>query len=286
MSDLPVSMASDHKSIEKVIKRFDVLLPAASRRKDPTFNVLAVTVIFSAMLFGLVLISRVQLHLFNMVQLLVICAVFWKIFQRASKFLAPDITELLVTNHRLVLRAGADYSEWVSAGDCDIEVRFLSDIAGFALRPIGQALSPPEVYVKSDSPLQDGRELADLLRSMREKSLLEERNSAYAASRANRADSLNGSAVGVSIPPGIIVTHAFLCNQLRSIVAAIPLLSFVEAEQIVSQYRLAPLQASALPSAVFSANPSASEITESSSESDVSLDLGATGYQFGVDQQP
>lgn len=286
MNNLLISIDSSLRANEKVLRRFDISVPAADSRKEQALMTFGVTVIFSCMLFGLVLLSRVSLHFINLAILVAIGGVFWKIFDRFLRFTFPDFSELLVTNQRLILRAGSGYTEWISDYDCEIEVFVIADIASFAVRPVVVSCSPREVYVKSRSPFEAGKELADLLRSMREKSLIEDRNSAYTIGGANRADSNNGSAIGASIPPGIIVTHAFLCNQLRSIVAAIPLLSFVEAEQIVSQYRLAPLEASALPAAVFPENASASETTESSPDSDLSLDLGATGYQFGVDQQP
>jgi len=286
MNNLLIAVDSSLRANEKVIRRFDISVPAADRRKEQALMTFGVTVIFCCMLFFLVLLSRVTLHFINLAILVAIGGVFWKIFDRFLRFTFPDFNELLVTNQRLILRAGSGYTEWISDYDCEIEVFAIADIASFAVRPAVVSCSPREVYVKSRSPFADGKELADLLRSFSRNSHLAARDALHSISSNDGNLTSHSVADGASVPPGIAVTYVFLSEQLRSIVAAIPLLSFVEAEQIVSQFRLAPLEASAFPSAEISDSGSASETTKSPPESDVSLDLGATGYQFGVDQQP
>ncbi len=287
MSDLLMSVDSSLRANEKVIRRFGISVPAAEGRKEQALMTFGVTVIFSCMLFGLVLLSRVTLHFINLAILVAICGVFWKIFDRFLRFTFPDFSELLVTNQRLILRAGSGYTEWISSYDCEIEVFVIADIASFAVRPAVVSCSPREVYVKSRSPFEDGRELAELLRSFSRDSHLAARDAVQSISSTDTLASHSISG-GASIPPGIAVTYVFLSGQLSSIVAAIPLLSFFEAEQMVSQHRVAPLEARPFhyPAAVFPDSASATETTESSPDSDASLDLGATGYQFGVDQQP
>ena len=285
VNNLLISIDSSLRANEKVIRRLDISVPAANRRKEQALMTFAVTVIFSCMLFCLVLLSRVSLHFINLAILLAIGGVFWKIFDRFLRFTFPDFNELLVTNQRLILRAGAGYTEWISDYDCEIEVFCIADIASFAVRPSVVSCSPREVYVKSRSPFGDGKELAELLRSFRRNNHLAARDAVDRISSIDGTVSSHGFTGGASVPPGIAVTYVFLSEQLRSIVAAIPLLSFVEAEQIVSQYRLAPPEASPSPAAVFPNSASAIETTESSPDSDGPLDLGATGYQFGVDQQ-
>ncbi len=286
MNNLLIAIDSSLRTNERVIRRLDITVPAADRRKEQALMTFAVTVIFCCMLFCLVLLSRVTLHFINLAILVAIGGVFWKIFDRFLRFTFPDFNELLVTNQRLILRAGSGYTEWISDYDCEIEVFAIADIASFAVRPAVVSCSPREVYVKSPSPFADGKELADLLRSFSRNSHLAAQDALHSISSNDGAGSSHSFTGGVSVPPGIAVTYVFLSDQLRSMVAAIPLLSFTEAEQIVSRNRLAPLEASALPAAVFSASASATETAESSPDSDVSLDLGATGYQFGVDQQP
>lgn len=292
MNNPLISIDGGLESGEKVIRRLDISVPLAERRKEYALMAFSVAVVFSCMLFGFLLISRVPLHFLNSAILLVVCAVSWKIFDRFLRFTFPDFSELLVTNQRLILRAGSEVTEWISDYDCEIEVFVIADIASFALRPAVLSCSPREVYVRSSSPFAEGKELADLLRSFSRNVPLSAEDAVNSISSVAGKVSSYSITGGVSVPsasnvpPGVAVTHVFLSEQLRSIIAAIPLLSFVEAESIVSQSIPAQGQASALPAEVFSDTSSASETTESPPDSDASLDLGATGYQFGVDQQP
>jgi hypothetical protein len=235
------------------------------------------------MLFGLVLLSRVQLHLLNLAQLAVISVVFWKIFDRFLKVTFPDYSELVVTNQRLILRAGAAYTEWISDYDNEIEVFVLAEISSFAVRPSGRSCTPREVYVKSVSPFQNGRQLADLLRSFREACLLE-----------------SGSPLIVLVLPavlapqlifqGIAVTHAFLSHQLRSFIASIPLLPVIpvlptaDIASVTSLPETRYESDTALPAEVLSANTDASQSAETSPTTHTPPELGDSGYQFGVDK--
>lgn len=267
VSILPASISDSLKPGEKMIQQFDISVPLAERRQDKALMAFSVTVIFSAMLFGLVLLSRVQLHLVNLAQLAVFCAVFWKIFDRFLKVTFPDYNELVVTNQRLILRAGAAYTEWVSDYDDEIEVFVLAELSSFAVRPSGPTCSPREVYVKSVSPFQNGRQLADLLRSFRETRLLESGSpldSIRPAQSVSSAYSTTSSAATAShFPPGIAVTHAFLSHQLGSLIASFEVLSTIK---------------------ILSASADTSQNTDSPAKTATPYELGDIGYQFGVDK--
>ena len=292
-NSLTVSISDSLKPGEKIIQRFDISVPLAERRRDQALMAFAVTVIFSAMLFGLVLLSRVHLHLLNLAQLAVISVVFWKIFDRFLKVTFPDYSELVVTNQRLILRAGAAYTEWISDYDNEIEVFVLAEISSFAVRPSGRSCTPREVYVKSVSPFQNGRQLADLLRSFREARLLESGSPLVSNSITSSAST------PAHFPPGIAVTHAFLSHQLRSFIASIPLLPVFPVLPVIPVIPVLPTadiasvtslpetryeSDTALPAEVLSANTDASQSAETSPTTHTPPELGDTGYQFGVDK--
>ncbi|MFA6210509.1 MAG: hypothetical protein WC714_13860 [Candidatus Obscuribacterales bacterium] len=179
----------------------------------------------------------------------------------AKKLLFPQLSELVITNERLLLRAGSRFTSWVSNDNIEIEIAAKDEFASFSLRPKGHNFSPAKVYVKSVSPFREGKQLADFLSYHGYQCSLK----SYAGGVANLCDAYDGeiqkgTAAGTTssakVPPGIAVTHAFLTHQLRSIVSAIPLPSFSAIDLTVPRLPV---------------------------EGETS-DLGAIGYQFGVDR--
>lgn len=263
---LPASISDRLKSGEKMIQRFDVSVPLAERRKDQAMMAFSVTVIYGVMLLGLLLICRVPLQALSLAMLLVFCAVSWKIFGSFLKFILPNYSELVVTNQRLILRAGPAYIEWVSDYGNEIEVFVLAELSSFAVRPSGPSCSPREVYVKSVSPFQNGRQLADLFRSFRETRMLE-------SGSPLDSNSITGSAgAPAHVPPGIAVTHAFLSHQLRTLIWSISGISGIPGISVLP------------PTKSLSACADASQCAESSPTTQTPPELGDTSYQFGVDK--
>lgn len=180
----------------------------------------------------------------------------------AKKLLFPQLSELVITNERLLLRAGSRFTSWVSNDNIEIEIAAKDEFASFSLRPKGQNCSPAKVYVKSVSPFREGKQLADLLIYNGYQCYLKSyvggaANLCDAYHREIRKDTATGTISSANVPPGIAVTHAFLTHQLRSIVLAIPLPSFSAID--LTAPRLSPEPEPA--------------------------DLGATGYQFGVERE-
>ncbi len=180
-----------------------------------------------------------------------------------------DYSELVITNQRLILRAGAAYTEWVSDYENEVEVFVLAELSSFAVRPSGSSCSPREVYVKSVSPFQNGRQLADLLRSFRENASSVRSSTINSIASGAEISSISSSSHLPIVPPGIAVTHACLSHQLRSLIASIPSVSVIPELQSKQ---------------VLSASANAPQSTKLSQKDDTPLELGNTGYQFGVDK--
>lgn len=287
MNSLTPSIDHSFKPGEKMIQRLKISVPLAERRRDQALMAFVFAVVSSTMLLALVPMSGVRLNAINLVVLLAIGAGSWTIFDRFLKVTFPDYSELVVTNRRLILRAGAAYTEWISDYDNEIEVFVLAEISSFAVRPSGRSCTPCEVYVKSVSPFQNGRQLADLLRSFREARLLESGSPLLSNSITSSAST------PAHFPPGIAVTHAFLSHQLRSFIASIPLLPVIPVIPVLPTADIGSVTSlpetrfesdTALPAEVLSANTDASQSAESSPSIHTSPELGDTGYQFGVDK--
>ncbi len=225
------------------------MLPVRGRRETAIVIPVVILITFLVCLYshnlwvGLVLIVWVPLQIY------------------VEKLLFPQLSELVVTNERLLLRAGSRFTSWVSNDNIEIEIAAKDEFASFSLRPKGHNFSPAKVYVKSVSPFREGKQLADLLSYHGYQCSIKP----YVGGAANLCDAYDseiqkvtaaGTTSSAKVPPGIAVTHAFLTHQLRSIVIAIPLPTFSGID----------LTAPRLP--VERETP----------------DLGAIGYQFGVDR--
>lgn len=183
--------------------------------------------------------------------LVVVLWVFWIMSKFLKRILSADFSELVVTNQRLLLRSGTRLKVWVSNYESAIEVLTNEEYAAVVIRPTLTSCAPEQVYIKTSEPSRYGSELIELLLSNKQ------------TSSVSAASPISGIVGSAKVPPGIVVTHAFLCSQLRTIIAAIPLPSFAQVD----------LGSSQLP-----------PIIQPSDDSNSSSDLGATGYQFGVDQ--
>lgn len=272
MNSLPPSIDYSFRPGEKMIQRLKISVPLAERRSDQALIAFAVAVVFSAMLFALLPMSGVRLNALNLAILLVISAGLWTIFDRFLKVTFPDYSELVITNQRLILRAGAAYTEWVSDYDNEVEVLVLAELSSFVVRPSGSSSSPREVYVKSVSPFQNARQLADLLRSFRENASFVSSSTINSIASGAEISSISSSNHLPIVPPGIAVTHACLSHQLRSLIASIPSIPSVSAIPVLQS------------KPVLSVRGNGSQSTEMSQKDDTRLELGDTGYQFGVDK--
>ncbi|MBA4078901.1 MAG: hypothetical protein C0508_27980 [Cyanobacteria bacterium PR.023] len=208
-------------------------------------NLVLLVLLFPVLLSGIDFLHKTYL-------LVVVLWALWIMFKFLKRILSADFSELVITNQRLLLRSGTRLKVWVSNYESAIEVLTNEDYATVVIRPTLRSCAPEQVYVKTSEPSRYGSELIELLLSVKQTSFV------------SAAIPVGGTVGSAKAPPGIVVTHAFLCSQLRTFIAAIPLPSFAQVDFGSSQ--LPPL-------------------IQLSEDSKSSSDLGATGYQFGVDQQ-
>lgn len=242
ISSNPITIRGGYKPGEKVVKRLDISAGLVNSRKKARTVVTTCIVIFLLFLIAGLVSKEVLTFLILLSSLLL---GIWLVYFGMKSLITPEFSELIVTNQRLLLRAGPRCYVWVSNYDCSIEILVREEFSALIIRPISTDRSPAEVYIKSSSPSQMGFQLSDLFRTIvNSQPLVDKRTNAILRTTSS-----------AKVPPGIAVTHAFLSHQLRSIVSAIPLPSFSAID----------LTAPRLP--VERETP----------------DLGAIGYQFGVD---
>jgi len=247
MSNFLMPVDGGVKPGEVILRKMVVLQRRPKgERLESCGNLVLLVLLFPVLLSGIDILHKTYL-------LVVVLWALWNMFKFLKRILSADFSELVVTNQRLLLRSGSRLKVWVSNYESAIEVRTNEEYATVVIRPTLRSCAPEQVYVKTSEPFAYGRELNELLLSIKQTS---------SVSAAIPRDGTVGSA---RVPAGIVVTHAFLCSQLRTIIAAIPLPSFAQVD----------FGSSNLP-----------PITQPSQDSNTSPDLGATGYQFGVDQQP
>ncbi len=269
----PISIHGGFKPGEKVIERLDI-----SVRLPRSRNVQRRIYVLLLLFFFWIIFAAAQFpaQAYFLLPILAGWIILWFIFNGSIELLFPQYSELVVTNQRLLLRAGPRFVAWVSNYDREIEVFVMEEFAAFAVRPNIDSCSPHEVFVKSVSPFHQGKHLAALLRSLSEGQLLAGSGHANSiTSGAKISPSLSLSLkphLPSSLPPGIAVTHAFLSQQLRSLIASIPVAPVIPEMAVLSAINS------------LSASADASQNTDLRPNTHTANQLGDTGYQFGVDK--
>lgn len=261
-----ISIHGGFKPGEKVIERLDISVRLPRSRKVQRRVFVLLTVFFFCIFFAA---AQFPLQMVGLEGMLVTWIILWFVFNGSIKLMFPQPAELVVTNQRLLLRSGTRFRVWVSNYDSEIEVFVMEEFATFVVRPNIDSCSPREVFVKSVSPFQQGKHLAALLRSLSEGQLLARNVHAISIASGAEISSISSSSHLPIVPPGIAVTHACLSHQLRSLIASIPSVSVIPELQSKQ---------------VLSVSANAPQGTKLSQKDDTPLELGNTGYQFGVDK--
>ncbi len=293
-----ISIHGGFKPGEKVIERLDISVRLPRSRKVQRRVLFSLPVFFFCIFLAA---AQFPLLMVGLEGMLVTWIILWFVFNGSIKLVFPHPEELVVTNQRLLLRSGARFRVWVSNYDSEIEVFVREEFATFVVRPNIDSCSPREVFVKSVSPFQQGKHLAALLRSLREAQLLAADSSIDSPANSIASGAKVYSSLPLSLsanlspvlaphaPPGIAVTHAFLSHQLRLLIASIavvPALSAISAISVNPAIKALSVSANAFQNTDSPHNSDSSQNSDAKRNTDRPNQLGDTGYQFGVDQQP
>ncbi|CAN5459893.1 hypothetical protein BH11CYA1_BH11CYA1_00530 [soil metagenome] len=239
MSDFPIAIDGGFNQGEVLLERLDITEHQAMSRKTQGKLIFLLILIVSGIFIAA---AMYPVDVFGWLPLIVILTVLFRVMGGSLAVMFAPCTEIAITNQRLLLRSGVLFVPWVVNYRNEIEVLVLEESSSFAIRPRSIRRTPKQVYCKAISPFQRGKYVAELLRAQNAAYLsqpsfnqasddqallvsqINERGVASGAIERPPAliSSSSSSSSSLKIPPGILVTHSFLLNQLFTLVAAIP----------------------------------------------------------------